>query len=316
MRRLPRALPWLLLGALSLLASVALAQTTGGSFGGGDFGGGDSPTRSRDYGGGGGGGHGGDGFLLDLVLIAFRIHPLFGVLVLGVVVVVVLTRAGRSGGGGASPSGSVPLFRPPPSASGRGWMHSDVTQVRIAVDAAARPAMQAALDALMQTVDVRTKAGLLAIVHRVARLLLEHEGAWRLAGETNYHPMSPPQAAGVFNQLSAAGRNALGAADSAEPGGLFFLSLLVAARREIVDFSAHRPEELRRVLTDLLRITEAELVAVEAHWIPLASGAGIAEGALRRLHPDLKPIASDRCAHCGQPCPPGLRRPHCGAPRS
>ncbi len=99
-----RLLAWsLTLLSLAVIACFALgtgiveAQSTGGSFGGGDWGGG---------GGGGGGSYGGGGgssdhdgsafFLIELVFIAFRIHPLFGVLVLVIGVGVLIARGTAS----------------------------------------------------------------------------------------------------------------------------------------------------------------------------------------------------------------------------
>lgn len=310
---LTRSLAALVALAFSLVSVLALvhlgapsitdAQSTGGSFGGGDWGGG---------GGGGGGSYGGgsssdnDGsafFLIELVFIAFRIHPLFGLLVLVIGVGVLIARGAasrRSGGSttsasaGSSWSGPTaqPIIMAPtaPAAGSRAWMNADVTQVRIALDVSARPAIEQALNSLMQSVDVRSRHGLLLVVHRVAGLLRQNERAWRLAGETNYHPMSPPQASGVFSQLASTGRAraATAVGHSADPNGVFFITLLVAAKREIVDFQAHRPEQLRMILDDLARLNENELVAAECYWLPLASGMGMGVDELRRLHPDLK----------------------------
>lgn len=338
----------LLLLALPLAAATALAQATGGSFGGGDW------SSGGGGGGGGGGSYGGGsdhdgsvGLLFDLVFIAFRIHPLFGLVVLGIGVMVLVAGAGRrrhprspfapprppgadAGGGMSPPLFPIPPHTPPPDT--RAWMGADVTQIRIALEGSARPAFEQALQVLMRTADARTKHGLLQIVHRVAQLLRDNERSWRLAGETNYHPMSPPQASGVFQQLSAAGRAVAATATSAtpDPSGLFFVTLLVAARREIVDFAAHRPEQIRMVLDDLMRLTDRDLVAVETYWLPHQPGLGLTEADLRRLHPDLKPVGPAGvslaasfapadlavCAHCGEPGPKSAPRcVHCGAPR-
>lgn len=63
-RRALRWLPWLVaLGTLALVADVAMAQSTGGSFGGGSFGGGGNSSSGSGYSGGGGGEDG----LLELV---------------------------------------------------------------------------------------------------------------------------------------------------------------------------------------------------------------------------------------------------------
>jgi uncharacterized membrane protein len=342
---LARLLGATLLVLMQLLwAAAALAQATGGSFGGGDFddGGGGS------YGGGsyGGESYGGSydddggrgaGVLFDLVFIAFRIHPLFGLVVLGIGLVVLFSGAASrrrrhhadfvEGAGSYTPPPNLPTLAAP-APDTRAWMGADVTQIRIALEMSARPAFEQALAVLMRTADVRTKHGLLQIVHRVAQLLRENEPSWRLAGETNYHPMSPPQASGVFQQLSTTGRAIAGSATSAsaDAAGLYFVTLLVAARREIVDFHAHRPEQIRMVLDDLMRLAERDLVAVEAYWLPHEPGLGLSEAELRRLHPDLKPVGEGLrvgtpegmvfCTHCGQPGPKGSPTcGHCGAPR-
>ncbi len=340
------------LGMLFFLPLTLEAQSTGGSFGGGDWGGGGGGGGGGSYGGGGGSSDHDESafFLFELVILAFRINPIFGLVVLVIGVAVLIARASSRGGGsgggvvhrswGQSTGGYQPPILPilpsvtAPSSQSRAWMGADVTQVRIALDVSARPAIEEALQSLMRSVDVRSRHGLLLVVHRVAAVLRANERAWRLGGESNYHPMSPPQASGVFQQLAASGRARAGQAvsSSPDPTGVFFVTLLVAAKREIVDFHAHRPEQLRMILDDLGRMTEQDLVAAEVYWLPLASGMGMSADEVRRLHPDMKPVehahgspavsasapvvAAPFCPHCGRQ---QLQRltycEHCGAPR-
>jgi hypothetical protein len=344
-RHLGRAAAALLFLVLAGWAAAGLAQSTGGSFGGGDWG---------DSGGGGGGGsHGGGshsdggvGLFIDLVLIAFRIHPLFGLLVLVVGAIILIAGASRDRSGSrrwsAPPPTSGPMVVPnfpspqrTPGNDARAWMGADVTQLRIALDPAARPAFDQAFAQLSSTPDVRTgtKHGRLQIVHRTAQLLRANERHWRLAAEMNYHPMSPPQASGVFQRLVAATRSAAAqaSADGTRPDGLFFITFVVAARREIVDFAAHRPEQVRMVLDDLGRLDERDLVSVDVMWLPSEAGLGLTEPELRRLFPELKQLGGAQsgegapsllsadqrlCSHCHSPTPRAAPRcVHCGAPR-
>jgi hypothetical protein len=240
-RHLGRAAAALLFLLLAGWTAAGLAQSTGGSFGGGDWG---------DSGGGGGGSHGGGshsdggvGLFIDLVLIAFRIHPLFGLLVLVVGAVVLIAGASRDRSGSrrwSPPPPSAPVVVPSfpspqrsPGADARAWMGADVTQLRIALDPAARPAFDQAFAQLSNMPDVRTgtKHGRLQIVHRTAQLLRASERHWRLAAEMNYHPMSPPQASGVFQRLVAATRSAAAqaSAEGTHPDGLFFVTFVVAS---------------------------------------------------------------------------------------
>lgn len=337
-----RAGALLLALAIALACASAFAQATGGSFGGGDWG---------DSGGGSGGGsYGGSsdddgsiGIFLDLVLIAFRIHPLFGlfVLVVGAIVLIAGAAAKQGGSGGPVPprrgrwddGSGGPTFvggTGGPPATARGWMGADVTQLRIALDAAARPAFDQAFAQLMQSPDVRmqTKRGQLQILRRVTDLLRGYEHTWRRAAEMNYHPMSPPQASGVFQRLTAATRATAAQLDGAGvgPEGLFFLTLVVVARREIVDISAQRPEQIRRLLDDLARIEERDLVTVDLLWLPHPNGLALHDAELHRLHPDLKVIGETAsppggapvrtCPSCRQLTPQSAPRcVLCGAPR-
>lgn len=309
-RSLPTLAALAALIAIVAFAAEALAQSTGGSFGGGSFGGGGSSGGSSGgysgggYSGGGysGGGGGGDG-IIGLIFLAFRINPIFGLLVTGVVVVAVIARGAMGGfgggGGSASPRWNQPMVvhqpqvvSAAPSGSARAWMNADVTKVRIAVDLASRQAIETELTALWSTTNVGMKGGLLRVVHRTAQLLRAHEPAWRYAGESNFHPMSPPQAESIFRQLSDAARMArtAGVTPTNAQGSVFLVTIIVAARREIVDFHAHRPEQLRMILDDLMRLAEQDLVAAEISWLPLESGAGMSPTDLARVYRDMRGV--------------------------
>lgn len=290
--------------AFAAFAAEALAQSTGGSFGGGSWGGGGGGGGGGSYGGGydDGGGGGSASGLIGLVFLAFRINPIFGLVVLGFVVVVVIAggaaRGGLSGGGARAPWNGPSVVHAPqvlsaaPSASARAWMNADVTKVRIALELSARGPVESELGALWSTTNVGMKGGLVRVVQRTTQLLRSQEAAWRYAGESNFHPMSPPQAESIFRQLSdtARSKRAVSITPSREPTSLFLVTVIVAARREIVDFHAHRPEQLRMILDDLARLSVEDLVAAEISWLPLDAGAGMSAAELGRLYPDMRAV--------------------------
>ncbi len=327
-------LPALVLLGVLFSASLALAQRSGGSFGGGDFGGGGG--GGYEGGGGyheGGGGGGNAGFVFALVRLGIE-HPPLGFAMLAVVMVVLFMRA----------VGGADRARRTPGPQARAWMNVDVTAVRIGIDARSREFVQRELGkiALHGTAQSRD---LLESMRSVIRLLRKCDTAWVYGGASNYHPMSPPVAEGVFKRHAQDARskftaelvrNASGkVASQASPGyvpreaegeGVALITLVVAARREIRDFFGGRREEINAVLEDLERLTAHELVAVEVVWMPADPDDRMSSATLEALEPDIaklapqpgkkgKPVGRVHCAYCRGPFAAELPTcPHCGAP--
>lgn len=340
MHRPPSPRAWLLrallvLGALASFVTVAYAQRSGGSFGGGDFGGGGGGGGS--FGGGGGyhegGGHGGAGLAFALIDLGIRNPPL-GIAMLAVVGLVLFMRSVGNAGTG----------KRLPGPQARAWMNVDVTAVRIGIDMRSREFMQRELAKIAQR-GTKSHRELLESLRAVVRLLRKCDAAWVYGGSSNYHPMSPPVAEGVFRRhaqdartkftaelvRNASGqltnKNSPGYVPSASEGeGVALITVVVAARREIRDFFGGRREEINAVLEDLERLTPEELVALEVVWMPADPDDRMSSATLQALEPDLallpgipgkkgKPMGRVHCAYCRGPFAAELPTcPHCGAP--
>lgn len=318
-------------GVFCSFVGLAFAQRSGGSFGGGDFGGGDSGGSGGGY--HEGGGHGGAGLAFALIELGIRNPPL-GIAMVGVLVLVVFMRSiGRAGRGGALPG---------PQA--RAWMNVDVSAVRIGIDERSREFMQREL-AKIATRGTSQSGDLLESLRAVVRLLRKCDAAWVYGGASNYHPMSPPVAEGVFKRHAQEARTKYGAelvrnasgelTTTKSPGyvpkesegqGVAMITVVVAARREIRDFFGGRREEISAVLEDLERLTPQELVALEVVWMPADPDDRMSSATLQTLEPDLallpaipgkkgKPMGRVHCAYCRGPFAAELPTcPHCGAP--
>lgn len=324
----------LVLGFLLTFASVALAQRSGGSFGGGDFGGGGGGFEGG--GGGGyheGGGGGGGGAIVGLIMLGIE-HPPIGFAMLAVVVLVLFM---RSMGGADGNRG-----RPGPQA--RAWMNVDVTAVRIGIDARSREFVQRELGKIALRGTAQSH-DLLESLRAVIRLMRKCDAAWVYGGASNYHPMSPPVAEGVFRRHTQDARSKFTAElvrnsrgslatqagpryepKESEGEGVALITLVVAARREIRDFFGGRREEIHAVLEDLENLTPRELVAVEVVWMPADPDDRMSSATLETLEPDIarlpsvpgkpgRPVGRVHCAYCRGPFAAELPTcPHCGAP--
>ena len=316
----------LVLAFVLSFASLALAQRSGGSFGGGDFSGG----GGGGYGGGGyheSGGGGGGANLIGFVIVLCIEHPPLGFAMLGIGIVIVVMRSMTTAGSGALPG---------PQA--RAWMNVDVSVVRIAVDARSREFLQAELAKIAQR-GTSQSYELLASLQRVVRLLRKCDAAWIFGGSSNYHPMSPPVAEGVFRRHSQEARSKFSAelvrnasgqtTTQASPGykpreaegeGVALITLVVAARREIRDFFGGRRDEIHAVLEDLERLTPRELVALEVVWMPADPNDRMSSATLQTLDTTLVKLPGAlggrvNCAYCKGPFAAELSTcPHCGAP--
>jgi uncharacterized membrane protein len=332
--RVVRALALSLLALVVLflfvgLAPEALAQHSGGSFGGSHFGGG-----GGGY-GGGGGSYGGGGYSggysgsyhgggAGIFVLALEHPVIFGVFVL--VFLAVRLANGRRFGDRL------------PGPEARAWMYIDVTAVRIAVDGSAREFIQAEL-AKVSRGSTQSRAALLLSLRRVVHILRKCDAAWIYAGASNFRPMSAPVGEAAFRRLANEARskfqyelvrNADGSfveskgpafqAREHEGAGVALITIVVAAKREIVDFDASSRESILSVLGDLDRLTADHLVALEVAWSPADPNDRISTATLEAIHPDLKKLPGALggrvdCKYCKGPYAAELPTcPHCGAP--
>ncbi|MCA9609416.1 MAG: DUF1517 domain-containing protein, partial [Myxococcales bacterium] len=158
----------------------------------------------------------------------------------------------------------------------------------------------------------------------------------------NYHPMSSAQAEGIFRQLATQARaqfreelirNADGSttrrdapemrAHKHEGEGVVVVTLIVAARREILDVTTFDDADaLKRLLDDMVGVANPHtLVAMEVVWSPAAENDRMSTAELEQHYPDLKKIDERSiagrifCEYCRGPYAMELLTcPHCGAP--
>jgi uncharacterized membrane protein len=215
--------------------------------------------------------------------------------------------------------------RPGPQA--RAWMNVDVSVVRIGIDLRSREFMQRELGKIRIDGSPRSRS-LLESLGATVRLLRKCDAAWVYGGSSNYHPMSPPVAEGVFARHVTEARAAhTDAAADPEAQRVALITLVVAARREIRDFFGGHRGEINAVLDDLERLTPAELVALDVVWTPGDADEVMTAAALEALLPDLaklapmpskkkgRPVGRLHCAYCRGPFAAELPTcPHCGAP--
>lgn len=317
---------------LSIAAGPVIAQSTGGSFGGGSFGGGGG---GGSYGGGGGysggsyssggysGGGGGGGMPLVCSVPIIAVFLIFWV--------IGQANKARSQGGGQYVHHGA-----------RGWNQVDISAIRLGIDWRARKMVQDRLTQLAASGQTQSQAGLANLLRETVLMLRRSELAWLYASVANYHPMSAAQAEGIFRQLGTQARaqfreelvrNADGSmvrrdapamqAHKHEGEGVVVVTLIVAAKREIVDIHAvDHADHLKRLLDDMVAVANPHtLCAMEVVWSPAAENDRMSTAELEQHYPDLKKIDERSiagrifCEYCRGPYAMELLTcPHCGAP--
>lgn len=347
--------------ALLLVAPAsALAQSTGGSFGGGSFGGGsfgggsessgssasgssssgssggsDTSSGSDTSGSSGSDTSGSSGYGDDSATAnggGCGVSPGFAVafaLLFGFYLVV-------------NPSKKRGFARGQAAAAEPGKL--DVSALQLGIDWRARQAVQARLSELARTAQTDTPARLPELLRETVLLLQASRLSWLYAHVSNHQPMSPAEAERAFRDLGARARaefrhelvrNADGAlrardtpdlqAHPHEGAGVVVVTLIVAAKRPIVDTLVTAGVESLDVLLDDLRAVAASgaLAALEVVWSPAAENDRMSTAELEQHYPELEKLEEKAiagrvfCAHCSGPYPMELLAcPHCGAPVS
>jgi uncharacterized membrane protein len=284
------------LGAAVMVGAdvLAHAQATGGSFGGGEWGGpGRGHASSRGSRGGewvddGDGGLGLFFALVRILLVSLGPVPTVVILALVAVGFVILqsSRRGYDTGYGRTPGPRSPL-----------WIHVDITALRIVVAETHRLSVQAQLTEIRRRTDVRTEEGLRRVLVAAADTLLGARNAWTHASVLNFHPMSSAEAERYFRALSRASRAGVESTAIARApaprraprtgAGPLVVTLLVAARRELMDIPVVHAEAIAAALQALRALDAADLVALELAWWPSAEHERIDERDLAARFPHL-----------------------------
>ena len=332
--------------ALCLLVAPAsaMAQSTGGSFGGGSFGGssgssgssassssssdtsgysGSDTSSSTGYGDGASASGGG-----------CDVSPGFAVPFLLLFAIVMVMNASKKGGFAGERA----------RAAAARQAKLDVSAIQLGIDWRARRAVQARLSALARTGKTDSPARLAELLRETVLMLQEARLSWLYAHVSNHQPMSPAQAERAFRELASRARaefrdellrnvdgafSARGTPDlKAHPNegeGVVVVTLIVAAKRPIVDTLVTAGVESLDVLLDDLRAIAASgtLAALEVVWSPAAENDRMSTSELEQHYPELEQLdelaIAGRvfCAHCSGPFPMELLAcPHCGAPVS
>jgi uncharacterized membrane protein len=335
---------------LAIAAFPVLAQGTGGSFGGGSFGGGGGGGSygggGGSYGGGGGsyggsygsggysGGYSGGGGGLSCGACG-SIPAVVLFIIVAVIINVVRARARSSM---SSSMGSYVA----PSHGARAWGHVDISAIQIGIDWRARRELQAKLEHMARSGQTGSPAGLANLLRETVLNLRRAELSWLYCSVANYHPMSAAMAEGIFRQLgvdarsrfrqevvrnvdgqkleSAAGEHA---ARAEEGEGVVVVTVVVAARREIMDLMQFDDaSRIKALLDDFVAVANPHsLVAMEVIWSPAAENDRLSTAELEALYPHLKKIDERSiagrifCGYCRGPFAAELLKcPHCGAP--
>jgi uncharacterized membrane protein len=223
----------------------------------------------------------------------------------------------------------------------RAWQGVDITELKLAIDWRSRRFVQDALREIAREGNTKNVAGLAQMVLSTVRSLRAAEVAWIYGGATNHVPMSPAIAQTTFKRLAQEARvrfrqelvrNADGSTSTAAPEdirrvahdgpGVVVVTVLVAARRELMDFRPNDAKEIKHLLDTLAYLPMSDLVAFEVIWSPAAEDDRMSTLELEARYPELVRIDPTSllgrvfCGYCGGPHAAELARcPHCGAPR-
>ncbi|MDW8245809.1 MAG: DUF1517 domain-containing protein [Sandaracinaceae bacterium] len=335
--------PWLLTLFL-LFHPIAEAQRSGGRIGGGSF---RSASRSftrRSYSSSRGHSihHDTESAILlaRLVVYTFRYHPLAGtVIVISIVVFLILVRGSPSASNHPDDH-SVASTLPNPQS--HAWLNVDITELKLAIDARARPFLQLHFLNFAKKANVKTPYGRHELLSFVIDGLRRSKDAWIYAGGKNFQPMSPILAEAQFRKLSTDARSKYtheiieaneqgvyereghGVRRSAEREGegVVLITLIVASHCEIADFDPSSRSEIHKLLRSLSSLPPDSIVAIELIWMPADPEDRMSTATLEAIDPTLHKLSGAIggvvfCEYCRGPYTAELHQcPHCGAPNS
>ncbi len=286
--------------ALLALPTVARGQSSGGAMGGGVWGssssshsysddsggggyssGGSDYSSGGDYSGGGGGyrdGGGAGGCNSDASDVSGGITVVV-VLVAGLLLFAAWRDSTRIAP--TRPSYGIAPHRDLVS------QLTDVTMLRVVLDARVRVSVQAALAQIAATAATGDAEGRARMLGEVTLLLRRHRAMWLLGAASN-HPMTTlDESRATFQRQALAarstyrdetirntdGRITTASSDAIrryeEGPGVILVSIIVAARRELVTVTTPGDgDSLRRAHEALGSLTPSTLIAVEVVWTP------------------------------------------------
>jgi len=320
---------------LFVCAQPAAAQDTGSSFGGGDFSSGGSYSGGSDYSGGGYSGgssydssSSGGGWSSGGGGDCGGAGPLIGLLLVAIMLIVIVNAASKGG---------QRLRRVADEVDDE----IDVSAVSLGIDWRARRELQARFAELAASGEVASREGRVRLLRETCLLIRRAEQSWLYAAVKN-HSLASRETAEESFRLTAADARArykkeLVRGDEAgvrraDPGeqaarrsegeGVVVVTLVVAARREIVDVENPRDAAaLRQLLSILSSMVAHQLAAIEVVWSPAAENDRMSTAELETLYPELAKIDERSiagrvfCAYCNGPFAAELMKcPHCGAP--
>jgi uncharacterized membrane protein len=206
--------------------------------------------------------------------------------------------------------------------------YTDVTVLRIGIDARARKLVQSELARIAQVADKTTPEGRATTLREVALLLRRLKDAWVFGGAVNEQMREAKEQALVFaKHVDDAKQRFAGVTTAAGGGGggdaVILVTLVVAAHSELFEVShIGDGDDLRLALESASHRTAEDLVAVEMIWVPAGDETPPSSVDVQRAYPApaLIPIANALagkvfCAFCGGPFAAELVScPHCGAP--
>jgi hypothetical protein len=206
----------------------------------------------------------------------------------------------------------------------------DVSVLRIAIDGRASKFVQTELGAIVKTYPADTAESRARRLRETSIMLRRVRDSWVYGGADN-DPTRPRDEAiaavarHVDEARSRLTRPATPAAtpSSSQPVGLILVSIIVAARGELMTITdLATGEDLRRALEAAVDRAPNDLLAVEVVWMPTAEGQQLSSVDLEAHYrkAELHPLGGARvgktfCTYCGGPFPMELVScPHCGAP--
>ena len=219
-------------------------------------------------------------------------------------------------------------------------MNVDITRIRIALSADARPFLQTKLMALAQSGETASKRGLHRLLVQVCRALQASQSAWLYASIDNREPASTLFARADFDSLAldaravftdevireANGNRAEGpktglkGSRERDGEGVIVVTLVVAAKCVITDVTKLQPSRVRALLEELARMSFESFSALEVSWMPAEEGDLVSTAAVEKLFPKMIKlpgvVGGHRiCGFCKGPHTAELAKcPHCGAP--
>jgi uncharacterized membrane protein len=202
--------------------------------------------------------------------------------------------------------------------------YTDVTVLRIGIDARARKLVQTELARIAKVADKTTPEGRAATLREVALLLRRLKDSWVFGGAVNEQMREAQQQMAVFDKHVEDAKTrfqAITPVSGADP--VILVTIVIAAHNELFEVGhIGDGDDLRLALESASHRSAEDLIALEMIWVPAGDEVPPSAVDVQRAYPTpgLIPIATSLagkviCASCGGPFASELVTcPHCGAP--